>query len=201
MIKEGLSLREAALYVKRHVRTLQKWDRDGVLPALRTKTNRRYWLKEQLDAFLGQTEARPTRRVAYCRVSDHAQKSDLRSQRACIETFCLSTGRSDVDYICEVGGGLNFKRKEFLTIVDSIIGGGISELIVAHKDRLTRFGFELMQHLCETHDVKLVVVNIEETSPEQEVVNDLMTIVHCFSSRLYGLRNCKKAIKTALECK
>jgi predicted site-specific integrase-resolvase len=77
--------------------------------------------------------------------------------------------------------------------------GNIIEIIIAHKDRLARFGFDLLQHICEKNNTMLTVINIEKLSPEQEMVQDLMTIIHCFSSRLYELRNYKKIVKKALK--
>jgi putative resolvase len=71
--------------------------------------------------------------------------------------------------------------------------------VIAHKDRLARFGNELLAHPCETHDCQMVVLNTGSLSPEQEMVQDLMTIIHCFSSRLYGLRNYRKAIQKVLK--
>lgn len=84
-------------------------------------------------------------------------------------------------------------------IVDRVIRGELSTLVIAHKDRLVRFGYELLAHLSETHDCQIGVLNTESLSPEQEMVQDLMTIVHCFSSRLDGLRNDREAIQKALQ--
>jgi predicted site-specific integrase-resolvase len=137
--------------------------------------------------------------VAYCRVSSQAQKPDLKNQREAIERYCLASAKSNVEYVEEVGGGLNFKRKKFLVLLDSL--PELSEIIIAHKDRLARFGFDLLKHLCEKNNVELTVINIEKLSPEQEMVQDLMTIIHCFSSRLYGLRNYRKIVKDALSAK
>jgi len=108
-------------------------------------------------------------------------------------------GIANVEFIEEIGGGLNFKRPKFLALVDSIISKEISMLILAHKDRLARFGFDLLKHLCSKHGCELLVLNTEQVSPEQEMVQDLMAITHCFSSRLYGLRNYRKALKAALK--
>jgi predicted site-specific integrase-resolvase len=102
-------------------------------------------------------------------------------------------------WVEEIGGGLNFKRPKFLHLVDWIVEDQVATLILAHKDRLVRFGFDLLEHLCRAHQCELLVVNLETLSPEQEMVQDLMTIVHCFSSRLYGLRNYRKALKKALQ--
>ena len=94
---------------------------------------------------------------------------------------------------------MNFKRKQFLEIVDRVVRGEVAHLVVAHKDRLTRFGFDLLKHLCDSHGCELLVLDQEKLSPEREMVEDLMTIVHCFSSRLYGLRNYRKSLKDALK--
>lgn len=90
-------------------------------------------------------------------------------------------------------------HKEFVALVDRIVAGHVSDLVIAHKDRLARFGFELLQHLCQHHVTRLHVINMQELSPEQEMVQDLMAITHCFSARLYGLRNYHKALKKALQ--
>lgn len=94
---------------------------------------------------------------------------------------------------------MNFNRKRFLSIVDRVVNGEVSHLIVAHKDRLTRFGFDLLKHLCATHNCEVIVLDQERLSPEREMVEDLMTIIHCFSARLYGLRNYRKSLKAALK--
>ena len=200
MTHKGLTLSEAANYVSRHPKTLQAWDRREILKAGRTYTNRRYWTKQQLDEFLGKTSVVCFKKiVAYCRVSSQAQKPDLKNQREAIEQFCLTSAKANVEYVEEIGGGLNFKRKKFLELLDAASSGEVSEIIVAHKDRLARFGFDLLQHICDKNNVNLLVINIEKLSPEQEMVQDLMTIIHCFSSRLYGLRNYKKIVKEALK--
>ena len=195
-----LTIGEAARKLNRSVKTLQRWDRTEVLSAKRTPTGRRYYEMQQLNEWLGiKDAARKRHYVAYCRVSSQAQKPDLRNQREVTTQFCVARGIADVEYIEEIGGGLNFKRPKFTTLVDRICAGEIATLIVAHKDRLARFGFDLLRHLCESHACELLVINDEKLSPEREMVEDLMTIVHCFSSRLYGLRNYKKALKLALE--
>ena len=179
--------------------TLQKWDRDGKLVANRNETNRRYYTDEQINNFLRKPRIELNRIVAYCRVSSPNQRPDLKNQRRCLEEFCKASGIANVDYLEEIGGGLNFNRPIFLEIIHEITVGRISKLIVAHKDRLCRFGFELIKNLCDLNNCELLVVNVEELSPEQEMVQDLMTIIHCFSSRLYGLRNYGKTLQKALE--
>jgi putative resolvase len=192
-----------AVFAKRvgvSVKTLQKWDRIGVLPAKRTITNRRYYTDEDLAAALRLPRVQKERRtVAYCRVSSQAQKPDLVNQQKVLDEFCKQRKIEVDEWIMEVGGGLNFKRKQFLSLVDAILDGQIERVVLAHQDRLARFGYHLLVHLCRTHQCELLVMNTEELSPEQELVQDLITITHCFSSRLYGLRNYRKALKKAIQ--
>lgn len=197
---QGLSTGAAAAYIGRHWKTLQAWDRDGSLPAHRSPGGRRFWLKTDLDAYLGKATAVKVRQsVAYCRVSSQAQWPDLKNQRSVLEDFCLTKGYENVEFIEEIGGGLNFKRPKFTALIDRLVAGDVKRIVIAHTDRLTRFGFDLLAHLCETHDCEMVVLNTEKLSPEQEMVQDLMAITHCFSARLYGLRNYRKALAEAVK--
>jgi putative resolvase len=182
------------------VKTIQKWDRLGILRAKRTITNRRYYTDDDLAAALGLPRLRRDRRtVAYCRVSRQAQKPDLENQKSILEQYCRASGIEVDEWIAEIGGGMNFKRKQFLRLVDQILLGEVEGVIVAHQDRLARFGYSLLIHLCRTHQCQLVVMKTETLSPEQELVQDLLTITHCFSSRLYGLRNYRKALENAIK--
>ena len=192
---------EAAKYLGFKVKTLQKWDREGrLVPVCRTPTNRRVYTQSQLDEFLGlRTKDTRTRIIAYCRVSSTAQKPDLANQLSILQEYCTKSGLSDVEFISEIGGGLNFERKKFLEIMDSIEKREVKMLVIAHKDRLVRFGFEYFRYFLSKHNCELVILNDEKMSPEQEMVEDLMTIIHCFSSRLYVLRNYRKSLKEALK--
>ena len=143
-----------ALFAKRvgvSVKTLQKWDRIGVLPAKRTITNRRYYTDEDLGIALRLPRVQKERRtVAYCRVSSQAQKPDLANQRRVLEEFCKQRQIQVDEWMMEIGGGLNFKRKEFLRLVDAMLDGQVERVVLAHQDRLARFGYHLLVHLCRT---------------------------------------------------
>lgn len=201
-MESTISTGKAAKLLGISVKTLQRWDREGRLrPVARTDSNRRLYTESQLRAFIGlrQTVHAPSRLVAYCRVSSAAQKPDLANQRRVLEEFVVAKGLANVEFIEEVGGGLNFKRKRFLALMDEIGGREIKTLILAHRDRLTRFGFEWFEHYAESNGCEVLVLNQEHLSPAQEMVQDLMTIVHCFSSRLYGLRHYRKKLDEALK--
>lgn len=197
-----MSTGKAARILGVTVKTLQRWEREGrLMPATRTDTNRRLYTESQIREFQGLRLAvvASTRRVAYCRVSSATQKSDLANQRKVLEEFVAARGLANVEFVEEVGGSLNFQRKKFLALMDEIGRRQIKTLILAHQDRLTRFGFEWFEHFATTHGCEVLVLNQERLSPAQEMVQDLMTIVHCFSSRLYGLRNYRKKLDEALK--
>ena len=180
------------------VKTLQRWDREHKLVANRTATNRRYYTDEHLQQVL-KTSKVDKRTVCYCRVSSQAQRNDLKNQKKILEQFLITKGIENAEFLTEIGGGLNFNRPVFLSLVFDIIDHKVARLIIAHKDRLCRFGFDLLSSICKKSGCELLVLSQEHLSPEQEMVQDLMTIVHCFSSRLYGLRNYRKELKKALE--
>jgi len=101
-----------------------------------------------------------------------------------MELFCLLSGITVDDWIQEIGGGMNFKRKKFLTLMSRIQKGEVAKLLIAHKDRLCRFGFDYFLFLAKEKGCEIVVVNQESLSPQQEMVEDLMAIIHTFSCRL-----------------
>jgi len=182
------------------VKTLQRWDREGRLKAKRSVSGRRCYDEADLATALNLPQRPAARRtVAYCRVSSPAQRPELQNQRAALEQYAQAKGIIVDQWVMEIGGGLNFDRKRFLALIDAIVAGEVMRVVIAHQDRLARFGFALLKHLCETHETELLVMNTETLSPEQELVQDLITITHCFSSRLYGLRNYRKALEKALK--
>lgn len=180
--------------IGRAVITLQKWDRLGTLKAYRTPTNRRYYTHEQYLEYIGQ-KAVAKKVVTYCRVSSSGQKVDLASQRQAVEQFCIGAGKEIAEHLDDIGSGLNYKRKNFIRLMEMVECGEVSEIVIAHKDRLVRFGFEWFEKFCADHGCKIFVMNAESMSPEAEMTKDLLSIIHCFSSRLYGLRKYKKKIE------
>jgi len=199
-MQEIYNIGQAAKLLKRTVRTLQLWDSKNILKAERTVTNRRFYTKTQLMNFMNQKDSKNIKKIiAYCRVSSHNQIKDLKNQRKILEDFCLLKGYVNVEFIEEIGGGMNFKRKKFQSLVKDIQNNQIEKVIIAHKDRLTRFGYDFFEWNFSLFDCKIEILNNEQLSPEKEMVQDLMTIIHCFSSRLYGLRNYKKDLNKLLK--
>ncbi|XZN94507.1 MAG: IS607 family transposase [Microcoleus sp.] len=187
--------RKAANALGVNPRTLARWSEDGLIKTIKTEAGqRRYDIAEYLKQKSGTTElARPST-VLYARVSTSSQRDDLKRQ-----TEALTTSYPGSEVITEIGSGLNFRRRKLNTILERIISGDIQCLVVAHKDRLARFGFELIEWLCEKFDCKVVVLYQQKYSPETELVQDMLSVVHCFSSRLYGLRKYEKKLREDQE--
>lgn len=200
-MERRLSVTQAAKRLGVTSKTLQRWDREGRLhPGGRTPTDRRWYDADEIERLARGSEViAPFRAIAYCRVSSQAQKPDLANQRRILEEFVIARGLSDVEFVTEIGGGLNFNRPKFLAMMESIDRREVATLILAHRDRLTRFGYDWFAQYAASHGCEVLVLNQERLSPEAEMVEDLMTIVHCFSSRLYGLRNYRKQLDAALR--
>ena len=183
--------------IGRSVNTLQKWDRKGVLHAHRSPTNRRYYTHDQYLAYRGLLAQASGKEIVYARVSSVGQKPDLAHQVAALRDYCARHDYQPDEWIEEIGSGLNYQRKHFNRLMEQIELGQVRRLIIAHKDRLVRFGFEWFAAFCRRHGTDLLIVNGDTLSPEQELVHDLLSIVHVFSARLYGLRSYKKVIRDA----
>lgn len=125
----------------------------------------------------------PSQKICYCRVSTRKQASDLDNQiKFCQKRF------PHHQIITDIGSGLNWKRKGLKTILDRVHEGSVSEIVVAHKDRLSRFGFELLEYIFQKHQVKLVVLNQEIKSQLEDFSDDIISIITVFSARYYGKR-------------
>lgn len=186
-MKKYVSPKEAAEYYGVSVATLRRWDRDGKLDSIRTQGNQRRFCVESEKIV-----NKPI--VCYARVSTHSQRDDLDRQ-----VEFLRNVYPTATIIKEIGSGLNFKRRKFLKILEQIYFADISMLVVAYSDRAVRFGFPLIEWLCQQSGVKLVVLNQRKLSPEAELVEDILSILHCFSARLYGLRKYQKQVSKAVQ--
>jgi predicted site-specific integrase-resolvase len=175
-------------------RTVFKMIKDGELKPYLKRNNHNYFSMDQVLEFT--SDENDTRKVvAYARVSSNSQKSDLKSQIQLLETYSVSKGIIIDEYIKEIGSGINFKRKKFLKLITDLLKGEIQEIIITYEDRLVRFAFDLISFIADLNGTKITVINIKTSSPQEELVEDLMTVIHVFSSRLYGLRRNKKKIE------
>ena len=176
------------------VRTVRQWHYDGTLiPAKLSIGGHRYYSEEQLNECLGIKPSSEGKIVIYARVSNSGQKDDLENQVSFLRTYCNAKGYI-VDVVTDIGSGLNYKRKHWNTLIDEAMDGKVSKIVVAHKDRFVRFGFEWIESILKKHGCTIEVVNNETLSPQEELVQDLVSIIHVFSCRIYGLRKYKKEV-------
>ena len=182
------------------VKTLQRWDRDGILKANRTLTDRRYYTYNQYLQFKGiisDTDCRQT--VIYARVSTRNQKDDLQNQVTFLRQFCNARGMIVDQCIEDYGSGLNYNRKKWNDLLDEVMEQKIKTIVITHKDRFVRFGYDWFEKFCMKFNTSITVVNNEDLSPQEELVQDIVSILHVFSCRLYGLRKYKKLIEEDKE--
>ncbi len=191
------SPKEFGQLIGRATKTLQKWDRKGILKAHRSPTNRRYYTHDQYLAYRGLVAQEQGLTLVYARVSGVAQKPDLANQVKALETYCREQQIKVDEWMQDIGSGLNYKRKHFNQLMELVELGQVRRIIIAHRDRLVRFGYEYFEAFCERHHTELVVVNGDSLSPEQELVRDLIAIVTVFSARLHGLRTYQKVLQDA----
>ena len=178
------------------VRTLQRWDNEGILKANRTPTNRRYYTYQQYLNFKGQTTKEDIRDIViYARVSTRNQKDDLINQVDFLKQYCNAKGMIVNQYIEDFGSGLNYNRKKWNKLLDDVIENKIKLIVVSNKDRFIRFGYDWFDKFCSKFNTKILVVNNDVLSPREELVQDIVSILHVFSRRLYGLRKYKQMIK------
>ena len=178
------------------VKTLQRWDRDGILKANRSPTDRRSCTYDQYLQFKGiQTENDIRDIVIYARVSTRNQKDDLQNQVEFLKQFCNAKGIIVNQCIEDFGSGLNYNRKKWNKLLDEVMENKIKTIVISNKDRFIRFGYDWSEKFCEKFNTKIIIVNNETLSPNEELVQDIISILHVFSCRLYGLRKYKNQIK------
>jgi len=175
------------------VKTLQRWDRDGKLKAFRTPTDRRYYTHKQYVDYMG-NDTKTGKNVIYTRVSTANQRDDLTNQINFLKQYANAKGMIVDEILEDIGSGLNYNRKKWNKLIDDCVNGDIKTIIIAHKDRFIRFGYDWFERFLKSNGVEIIVVNNEKASPEQELINDLISIIHVFSCRIYGLRKYKKQI-------
>lgn len=177
--------------------TLRNWHTANTLvPAKVTKGGTRYYSDKQISEYLnGSLKTENEKKIViYSRVSSVGQKDDLKNQIEFLKQFANAKGWVVSDILTDIGSGLNFKRKHWNALLKQVQNFEISKVVVAHKDRFLRFGFEWFEEFLNEHNCELVVVNNETLSPQEELVQDLISIIHTFSCRIYGLRKYKKAL-------
>jgi len=185
---EYISTKEARILLGVSIDTLRSWDKQGKVNTIRTPSGYRKYSKQDIYNILGWDVPTPEKRkIAYCRVSSKKQADDLVRQ----QDFFRSN-YPDYELVSDIGSGINWKRKGLNTILDYAIKGDIDTVMVAHKDRLSRFGFELIETIIGKGGGKLIVLDREnDKSPELELADDILSIIHVYSCRANGKRRYK----------
>lgn len=190
-----MRLNDMAKRIGVSVKTLQRWDREGILVAKRNPNNRRYYTEDQYLEYIGSSNKQDRKIIAYARVSSNNQKDDLQNQITFIRNYVNAKGEILDDVIQDIGSGLNYNRKHWNDLLlNQIPKGEVAKIYITYKDRFVRFGFDWFERFCNNYNCEIVVINNPDTSPKQELLEDLISIIHVFSCRIYGLRKYKKDI-------
>jgi predicted site-specific integrase-resolvase len=153
--------------------------------------HRRYDLAKLRPEWFRTSDESARKTVAYARVSRRDQKDDLERQKQVLELYCARQGWT-FEIVSDLGSGMNYHKKGLKRLLDDIIAGQAGRLVITHKDRLLRFGAELVFAICEAKKVEVVILNQgEDTTFEEDLANDVLEIITVFSARLYGSRSHK----------
>ena len=190
-----VNISEAARILGVTTTTLRNWDKKGLLkPDELTKGKARRYRVESLrninrNIIFTKDDLKT---IAYARVSSHDQKQDLNRQAQLLELYCTKHGYK-YEVIQDIGSGMNYYKKGLTRLIDLILDNQVQRLILTHKDRLLRFGAELVFSICEAKNVEVIIINQGEEPPlfEEELAKDVLEIITVFSARLYGSRNKK----------
>jgi putative resolvase len=171
--------------------TLRRWEREGKLIPHRTEGAHRLYRLSQFKMSKTQSNVRERKTIAYARVSSSDQKSDLERQKKVLEMYCATHGWK-FELITDLGSGMNYYKKGLKKLLNAILESNVGRLVITHKDRLLRFGAELIFALCEAKEVEVIIINSgTEGKFEEELAKDVLEIITVFSARLYGSRSRK----------
>ena len=190
-----VNISEAARILGVTTTTLRNWDKKGLLkPDELTKGKARRYRIESLrninrNIIFTKDDLKT---IAYARVSSHDQKEDLNRQVQLLELYCVKHGYK-YEVIQDIGSGMNYYKKGLTKLIDLILDNQVQRLILSHKDRLLRFGAELVFSICEAKNVEVIIINQGDETPsfEEELAKDVLEIITVFSARLYGSRSKK----------
>ncbi|PKO15222.1 MAG: IS607 family transposase [Chloroflexi bacterium HGW-Chloroflexi-10] len=201
-MEKMISIGEASKILGVTPKTIRIWESQGKIKAERTPNGHRRYNRDEivrLSSFNGKIrkddELAKKRTIAYARVSSHDQKEDLKQQVQLLETFCVANGWTST-IIQDLGSGLNYDKRGLKNLIKEICAGNVDRLVLTHKDRLLRFGSEIVFSLCENYGTEVVILNKGETPAtfEEELVSDILDMITVFSARLYGTRSHKNKI-------
>ena len=180
--------------------TLTKYVKSGIIKVVRKPNGQYEYDEDSVYAFLNKDVKRKT--YIYARVSTSKQKKDLENQIELLKQFCFTNGYTVSGIFADVASGISFeKRKEFFTMLDDILAGKVERVVITYKDRLSRVGFDLFLHLFQKYHCEIVVMS-EVGSVKldsQEIFEEIISLLHCYSAKLYNKRKEKKIREVLME--
>lgn len=188
-----MTMKEAGAFLHVSNTTIRRWVNEGKLAACRTDGGHRRFFKEDLLKCVGGCRCRAVKRltVGYCRVSSSGQKEGLLRQEQVVSRYCEQNGYR-FRIIRDIGSGINYRKKGLTELIRLVCSGEAERIVVNYKDRLVRFGYEMLEEVCRLNEVEIEIINsTSEDSDEEELVKDVLSIITVFSSRLYGKRSHK----------
>lgn len=192
------SIREFSKILGVSAQTLRNWDHNGKLhPHHTTASGYRYYSDEQLNQIINVKPKNNRITIGYCRVSSHKQKDDLERQIDNVQTYLIAKGQP-FEIISDIGSGINYKKKGLQELMKRISGNQVERVVVLDKDRLLRFGFELVEYIASLYNCEIEIMDHTEKTEQQELVEDLVQIITVFGCKLQGKR-ANKAKKLVQE--
>jgi excisionase family DNA binding protein len=188
-----LSILEASKLLGISRSTLRRWEREGkIKPDARTNGNQRRYKLSSIRPEICHKDTTKKKTLAYARVSAKDQQKDLVRQKELLELFCSSNGW-EFELISDLGSGMNYRKRGLQNLIRHILDNSVQRLVITHKDRLLRFGSELVFSICEAKNVEVVIINQGENTAsfEEDLAKDVLEIITVFSARLYGSRSHK----------
>ena len=177
--------------------TLRLMHRKGELvPAKVSSGGTRYYSDEQIKEYMGIETVSKRIVIGYARVSSRKQEDDLNKQIENLKTYMFAKGYS-FEMIMDIGSSINYSKNGLTKLLERIHNGGVSKVVVLCKDRLVRFGFELLETVCKLNDCEIEIVDNTPKTDEEELVNDLVKVVNALGSELKGEQS--KIIKQFVE--
>lgn len=208
MSSNFVDISSAAQYLGVGKSTLRRWETEGKLVPKRTNGGHRRYMKSDLDSYIGIKEENEQKNnslirvatYARCSTSDQKQHGDIDRQSERITDFCVKHKYYIVSTIKDMGSDINDKRKGFMELCNLVVKQEIDKVVIEHKDRLTRFQFNLIEFFFNSYGVSIELIDKTEYTEEQELVNDMMMLLASFSGRLYSARG-KENIRKRKEQK
>ena len=168
--------------------SLRNWDKNGKLKPAEVINGQRYYSEEQYHQLVGTSVIQKEKKIiGYARVSSNKQKNDLERQVENIKTYMYAKGYQ-FKMITDIGSGINYNKKGLKTLIQKIESNEVEKIVILYKDRLLRVGYELLEYICELHNIKIEIIDTTENTEQEELVEDLVQLITTFSDKMQGKR-------------